>query len=309
MLKNNNLLISIIVSTYNGESYINNCLTSLVNQTLSKDKYEVIVVNNNSTDNTEEICKKHIAKYDNFKFFNENEQGLSCARNRGIKEANGEYIAFIDDDAKADSKWCENILIAFITISPKPVVVGGKILPYYNVKPPSWFSDELEIRSWGNNQKFLKEKDGFFSGSNMAFQKSILNQYDGFKPEYGINGDKFGVGEETDLIRRISIKHPHLFYSPDLIVYHLVKEKNMKISGRLKRAYSAGLYRHSLFDGNNIVFLLLNLSRLGYYILYLLFYLITFKYNYKFIHSLEMCISKISSIIDFVLNKEKNQTK
>lgn len=235
--------------------------------------------------------------------FNENEQGSSCTRNRGIKEAKGVYIAYMDDDAKATSTWCENILNAFNTITPKPVAVGGKILPYYKIKPPYWFNDELEIRSWGDSKKFLKKGNGYFSGANMSFQKSILVQFNGFSTKYGVKKKVFITGEERELMQRIFKKHPHLFYDPSIIIYHLVKEKNIKIIGRLKRAYKSGLSRYSLFEGRDIEFIVFNFSRLIYHILCLLYYLFTFKYNAKFIHSLEMSISKITSIIGLIKNK------
>ncbi len=97
MEKVQNIKVSIIVPVYNVEQYIEQCLNSLVNQTL--DSYEIIVVNDGSPDNSEIIVKDFIKKYPNLiKYFVKENGGLSDARNYGIEKAKGEYIGFVDSD-------------------------------------------------------------------------------------------------------------------------------------------------------------------------------------------------------------------
>lgn len=92
--------ISIIVPVYNVEEYIEKCLNSLVNQTLKE--IEIIVVNDGTKDNSQKIIDKFVKKYKNvFSYIKENE-GLSVARNFGVKKAKGEYIAFLDSDDWVD---------------------------------------------------------------------------------------------------------------------------------------------------------------------------------------------------------------
>lgn len=88
--------VSIIVPVYNVYEYLEKCLDSLVKQTL-KD-IEIIVVNDGSPDNSQEIIDKYAKKYRNIKSFIKENGGLSDARNYGIKHASGEYIAFLDSD-------------------------------------------------------------------------------------------------------------------------------------------------------------------------------------------------------------------
>ena len=101
--------ISVIVCTYNRAYLLKNCLRSLVDQLVETSTFEVIIVNNNATDDTEEVAKSFTEKYPNFRYIIEPNQGLSNARNRGYKEAKGEYVAYIDDDARAYTDWVENI--------------------------------------------------------------------------------------------------------------------------------------------------------------------------------------------------------
>ena len=88
--------ISIIVPVYNVAEYLSKCLDSLVNQTFKS--IEIIVVNDGSTDNSEEIVKEYQKKYTFIKYYSKENGGLSSARNYGIQYAKGEYIAFVDSD-------------------------------------------------------------------------------------------------------------------------------------------------------------------------------------------------------------------
>ena len=96
-------MISVIISSYNRADYIINAIDSLYNQTVDKNGYEIIVVDNNSTDNTEELCRNYIASHGdaNIHFLKETSQGSSYSRNAGAHAAKGDLFTFIDDDAVA----------------------------------------------------------------------------------------------------------------------------------------------------------------------------------------------------------------
>lgn len=90
--------LTIVIPAYNAEAYIDNCLESCVNQNLNIDRYEIIIVNDGSTDNTGEIADRWAAKYCNIRVISQENKGLSMARNAGIDAAAGKYIMFIDSD-------------------------------------------------------------------------------------------------------------------------------------------------------------------------------------------------------------------
>ena len=96
--KNSNILLSVIVPVYNCEKYLDECLSSLTRQGLNDKEYEVLVVNDGSTDRSAEIALSYCEKYHNFHLLNQKNQGVSAARNKGIESARGKYIAFIDSD-------------------------------------------------------------------------------------------------------------------------------------------------------------------------------------------------------------------
>lgn len=237
-----NIVLSVIVCTYNRQDLLPLCLQSLAEQTLDRGLYEVIVINNNSTDGTQEIAESFATQYDNFRVVVEMKQGTSHARNCGWREAFGEFIAYIDDDAKATSDWCERILNSFQTVSPQPAAVGGEYHPYFESPPPPWFTDDFEIRSWGTTKGFLEPpRDRYgFSGANMAFRKNILEEYGGFSSEYGPLGHTLRMGDETELFFRVYEMHPWFWYDPAILVYHWTPSRIMKVSYRFRRAFSEG---------------------------------------------------------------------
>lgn len=234
--------LSVVVCSYNRAPLLPGCLDSLTAQTLDPALFEVIVVDNNSTDRTAGIAAAYAERHPNFRAATEPRQGLSHARNLGWRLARGEFVAYLDDDAKATSSWCERVLRAFQTVLPRPAAVGGEIRPWYEGEPPPWFSDALEARSWGSRAQFLDSPGARygFSGSNMAFPRELLAAYGGFSPELGMSGDTMAMGEETDLFIRIHADHPRFWYDPAISVLHLVPSRNMRLGYRLLRSFKCG---------------------------------------------------------------------
>lgn len=276
MVEISNVKISAVVCTYNRSHILSLCLESLISQALDKRFYEIIVVDNNSSDSTADVVRSYSAKSPNIRLLHEEKQGLSHARNVGYNEARGEYIAYLDDDAKADKNWLANILKAFESLSPIPTAVGGKVLPYYLCMKPDWFLDEYEVRSWGEKAHFLKPhraKFGF-SGSNMAFQKRILQKFFGFSPGFGMTGGHLGLGEETELFYRISQETSCFWYDPEIIVEHLVPEFKMKLDYIVKRTFRGAICIHKIRLGRErsySYFVTLNIAKIMFYSLMLFF--------------------------------------
>lgn len=235
--------LTVVVCTYNRQELLPLCLASLADQTLQRERYEVLVVNNNSTDGTGEVAESFSRLHANFRSVFEPSQGLSHARNRGFREARGKVVAYLDDDARAHPQWCERIVSAFHSVTPSPDAVGGDILPWYEGEPPAWFSDELETRNWGDEAGFLppvQAKFGF-CGSNMAFLKELLQSCGGFTTGLGMSGAKVRFGEETELFSRLHKTGARLWYDPALVVRHFVPLQHMRLSYRVRRSYLSGV--------------------------------------------------------------------
>lgn len=129
--------ISVIICTYNRALYLTEALDSLYHQTLPKTSFEVIVVNNNSTDNTEDICHSYIDAHPDMQviYLNEEKQGASFARNTGAALSNSGLLCFMDDDAVANTDYLSRI-IQFLKCIRVPVVwVAGLFRGIYLLSP------------------------------------------------------------------------------------------------------------------------------------------------------------------------------
>ncbi|MCK9280018.1 MAG: glycosyltransferase [Melioribacteraceae bacterium] len=226
--------ISIIICTYNRVKYIGECLSSLVHQTLSKDLYEIVIVNNNSTDNTAEICESFIENYKehNVTYVIERKQGLSFARNRGIKEAKGNIVIFIDDDGEAKNDYLEKVYFYFVT-DEELVSAGGKVLPKYEAGiEPKWMSKYL----WGlvtkidYGNKIKQFPQGRYPvGCNMIFLKSVFDEIGMFDTELGRKGRVGLASEEKEIFLKLSALGKKILYIPEAVVKHNIdKERTTK---------------------------------------------------------------------------------
>lgn len=234
--------ISVVICTYNRARLLREALESLSRQTIAAADFEVVVVNNNSSDETEDLVAEFVSRHKNVRLIRETRQGLSHARNRGWQSATGEYVAYLDDDAKAGPEWLERILAAFRTVIPTPDVVGGPILPWYETDPPDWFSEDLETRSWGESAGFLAGPQARygFSGSNITIKKSRLEEAGGFAPELGMAGAQLRMGEDAELCHRLYLDGARFWYDPEIVVEHWVPVAKMRLRYRFDRGLACG---------------------------------------------------------------------
>jgi len=262
------MIISVVVSTYNRSELLVDCLNSLAEQTNEKSNYEVIVVDNNSTDNTANVVKSFVDRYPNFKYVVETQQGLSHARNRGYKEASGDYVAYIDDDARAHSDWVEQI-INFIKQHPDAKAFGGPVFGFCTFSAPAWFPKEYGTWSLGETERILNENE-WIIGSNMIYYKKLLVHLGGFNKNLGMNGKQIAYGEETELITRIRALGLPIYYVPDIRVDHLIQAYKLNMRFLLKSRFQNGLNYSNIFNNyslhkNPYIMFVVNLLR-GFWI-------------------------------------------
>lgn len=219
--------LSVVICTYNRAFYLRKILDSLLAQTANFGDFETIVINNNSTDNSELICKQFIEQHPelHITYALETHQGLSYARNRGISLALGEFVAFVDDDAYMHDEYVKNN-IAFYQEYPQAVASGGKCELYYEAKPPRWGNKYMNtlFGLYDRGDKIIKFKKGYPYGLNMTFKNELFTKIGVFDPKLGRTGDNLNAGEEKDLFHRIKAISDEIYYTPDVIVIHAVPE-------------------------------------------------------------------------------------
>ena len=235
------MILSIIVCTYNRDFLLEKCLKSIANQDYDKSKFEVIVVDNNSTDNTKNVILPFLNN-PRFKYTLERNQGLSLARNKGLELAMGEYIAYLDDDTIIPEDWVSNCFELIKNI-PSLDGFGGPLYPFYTTEKPKWFEDKFVIQMGTQSTPYLLKYGHSFIGANMVWKTDLLKSIDGFNIKLGYIGNNELLGEETDAYYRAWKLKPDAKFllSPNLKIFHWVHPKSMKLLYRVNRYYKAGL--------------------------------------------------------------------
>jgi len=245
--------ITVILCTYNRANCIGSALGSVLASALpSGFEWEVLVVDNNSKDHTraviDEFCQRHPTRV---RYIFESQQGLSNARNAGIREARGEIIAFTDDDVSVERTWLHNLTCSLH--DGTCVGAGGRVCPPHNFVPPDWLtldgsimdsSGVLALFNDGNVAGILK-KPPF--GANMAFHKSMFAKYGGFRPDLGRCGNNLMGNEDTEFGTRLLAGGERLRYEPAAIVYHPVSKERLNTKYFLSWwfAYGRAMYRQA----------------------------------------------------------------
>lgn len=164
--------VSIIVPVYNTLNYLRECLDSLVNQTLSD--IEIIVVNDGSPDESENLIKEYAKKYSSIKYYKKKNGGLSSARNFGIKHATGEYIGFVDSDDYVDVTMYEKLYDK--AISTKSDIVCCQITYLYNNQVCHHFKNkEMFLKSIKESPQILNQVKSY--AWNKLYKKEIWNKF------------------------------------------------------------------------------------------------------------------------------------
>ena len=227
--------ITTILCTYNRCQSLAKTLDSIAASTVLKPvEWEVLVVDNNSRDQTravvEDFCRRYPGR---FRYLFEPQPGKSHALNAGVREARGNVLAFIDDDVTVEPTWLEHLTAALG--NGDWVGSGGRVLPERAFQLPRWLTlreryalAPLAMFDLGPTPGPLGEPP---FGNNMAFQKKMFDKYGGFRTDLGPQPGSEIRGEDTEFGGRLLAAGERLRYEPSAIVYHSVSEH------RLQRKY------------------------------------------------------------------------
>lgn len=236
---------SVIVCTYNRVELLTDTLRSLQQLSYPATDYEVIVVDNNSSDNTAELVAA-LASNSPVKiaYVHESRQGLSYARNTGITHAKGEIVVFTDDDIEADPLWLQDIVATFN--SPEVYCVGGPIRPIWLSPRPEWLSDNLigyltiqEFEYAAQSRELTSAS--YPSGANIAFRRVLFEELGYFDTELGRKGKLLLSNEESRVCSMIEAAGKKIRLASNAIIYHKIPAERLTRKWFYNRLYWQGV--------------------------------------------------------------------
>jgi glycosyltransferase involved in cell wall biosynthesis len=236
--------VSVVICTYNRAESLTTTLQSIFLVEIPLNwEYEVLLVDNNSTDSTKEVVSSFIEKgCSSLRYLHEHQQGLSYARNSGMREANGEIVVFTDDDVIVEGDWLVELVKAFVDCDAD--CVGGKIKPVWPGKKPLWLSNRneniLAVLDYGDDLKEMGVGDEPLFGANFAFSKRILDKVGYFNTSLGRMGNKLYGSEDTEMFSRIFKMGGRVIYQPRAVVHHILAPHRLEKSYFRKWHYDAG---------------------------------------------------------------------
>ncbi len=257
-----NVKVSVIIPTYNRASLIGITLDSFCKQNYPKELYEVIVVDNNSTDNTFEVVNAYTIKYDNIKYIKESRAGATFARHNGAKNAFSEYLIFADDDGIFNESCIEEILKIYNS-NVEVGAVGGKIEILWDNPPPIWVVEhERFLGKLDYGSEILIAKKLYINGGLFSIKKSVLYELKGFNPD--LIGEYLVGDGDTGLCNKIHKSKYYIGWTPHAKMQHMqFVNKNATIEDIGRRYYNHGLcLSYAFYKTNNYK---LNKSVLKYF--------------------------------------------
>jgi glycosyltransferase involved in cell wall biosynthesis len=217
---------SVIVCTYNRSTSLQLTLRALQVQSVKGDiDWEVLVVDNNSIDDTRSVVEQFASTFPRVRYSRESRQGLSFARNHGIAVARGKILLFTDDDVCPEPDWVQRIVDGMTQTGCD--ACGGYIAPVWEVQPPSWLTERfygfLAIKT--DKHQTFQITDGSDSpfGANMAFRRTVFDNGEAFDVTRGRKGSVLASGEDGEMFERLFARGASVMFFADAKVHHRVE--------------------------------------------------------------------------------------
>lgn len=234
------LLVSVVIPTYNRAADLRSCLTALTAQTLGRDAFEVLVVDDGSTDDTRQMLGdlQHQLPL-NLRWFSQHNQGPATARNRGIRESQADLVAFTDDDCLPEPDWLQR-LVERMQREPALAGCGGQTLRFRE-RLVGRFIDELGMLNPGEFNGEVR----YLVTANVIFRREVLAEVEGFDERFTWPG-----GEDPDLSCRIRQRGYRLGKEPQALLRHRHRDSLAGLY-RTAKIYGKGEAASAHFEGKS----------------------------------------------------------
>ena len=273
-------MISFIICSHNRAELLRYCLASFEDQTHRQAGYEIVVVDNASTDSTAKEVERFADRLP-ITYCLEEQIGLSYARNRGYEEARFDWVLYVDDDAKVYPDFIERSL--WLIDKYNFDCIGGRFFPWYLSPKPVWLSSEFGLFPLLRDSVGEISVQQHVAGGVLLLRKAALEKVDGFPVNLGMSGDTIGYGEENWVQDEMRKNGFTIAFDPELRIDHLVASYKFTLRWQLRRMYAKGqterrmsshkikpgqfilLLRATAFTGYSLLINLVKFTRKDYY--------------------------------------------
>ncbi len=237
---------SIAICTCNRAQLVHRALEGLFQQTYAKDQFEVLVLDNLSKDNTQEITENWAEKTQGqVKFISQPEIGLTKSRNKAMEIAKGDFVIYLDDDAKPSPTWLDGYA-ELLTNHPNCDAAGGPVILEWETHRPSWLRENEENWYTGLDlgaKEFRLQYPKFPYGANMLWRKSIIEKLGGFDPDisYDASTQALIPNDDMHLTYLLYRMGGEVWYTPKAPVHHWIAAERTTVPYFLKKAYYQGV--------------------------------------------------------------------
>jgi glycosyltransferase involved in cell wall biosynthesis len=238
--------VTIAICTHNRATLLADCLDALSGQVAELVSFEVLVVDNASTDDTAGVAARFQPRIAGFRYVHEAKLGLAYARNRAIAEAKAPWLAFLDDDATILDGYATRL--AVLTGEGSYDCVGGVYLPWYRDGRRPWYQDRYASNVGERETLGELPANSFATGNNCLFRLSALRDIGGFDTALGMSGQTIAYGEETRVQVLMRQKGYRIGFDPQWRVCHYVPLAKQRMDWILRSAFAQGRDSWRTFD-------------------------------------------------------------
>jgi glycosyltransferase involved in cell wall biosynthesis len=236
------LVITVLLATRNRAGILEGVLNSYTSLKTPPDSWQVVIVDNGSTDSTPEVVRRFAGRLP-VTYVVESKAGKSRAVNAGLRHVAGDLILFTDDDILPCRDWLTHYAAAAAS-QPDYDVFGGPVIAKWPYEPPVWAVCNKEIRSWCFDHPDPTHKTGPFTGTpiggNFAVRTRAQVENGGFNLDIGPRPGAYTMGNETEFIGRLRLAGAKLWWIRDAMVEHIIREEQLNKQWMLRRAVRGG---------------------------------------------------------------------
>lgn len=234
-------IASVVVCTRNRSRTLEESLEALERLDYPSDRWEILVVDNASTDDTLDVAREFASRCARARVVEEPELGLSAARNTGVRHATGKIIAFADDDSFPDPPWLR--ALAKVLLRPDALVAGGPVRPRFQGELPGWFGERflpyLAVWDRGTEVHALTYNE-YPRGNNIAFRREVFDRFGDFSRHLGRTGRSLLSCEEIELCLRVERGGGQILYVPGAAIEHVTVVERLDPEWLERRFFAQG---------------------------------------------------------------------